>query len=58
MAMKCEMTISDVAALAVIKLCEEYLKQGGSIPGVENEHVEQALEALENADRIIIEAAP
>jgi hypothetical protein len=50
--MKIEMTISEAAACATMALIHEYLADGGS--GVDAEALSEMMDALGNADRIVI----
>ena len=51
--MKTDATISNAAAVEVIRLIEEYLHQGGT--GRDETLLVEALRALEDADHITIE---
>ena len=52
--MNTEYTVSNAAAIAACKLLREYLEHG-DVQGINHDDVQQMLEALENADRIVIE---
>ena len=51
--MKTEITISEAAWIALHALALEYLSKGGKLPGVTDEAVEEAFNALGEADRIV-----
>ena len=51
--MKTEMTLSEAAWIALHTLAWEYLAKGGNLPSITMEAVEEAFNALGEADRIV-----